>query len=258
MVVPKNSNPTLGRGLVQVYAVRADSLADAAGGNDKIWVGGEKIKSDIKPPTLQMYLNNESFVEGSQVEDSPLFIAKLTDENGLNTLQNMTLTLNDTFSVVVNDYFLADKDSYQHGTLRYLFSKLPQGEYTLKLKVADTYNNWIEGTLKFRIGNQVRLISRVVAYPNPFMEQTQLQVELLNEGEDIEIEARIFDLNGRILHTSNQTYYNSDKLIEVLTWNGTNHYHQILPAGIYVYKLLVRSVTRQHLQVVGGKLIKPK
>lgn len=257
-VVPKGIAPKLGNGLVQVYAVRLDSLADAAGGNNKIWVGGEKTTNDIKPPTLTMYLNDESFVEGSQVEDSPVLIAKLTDENGLNLLEDMTLTLNDTFSVKVNAYFLADKDNYQQGIIRFPFSKLSAGEYILRLKVADTYNNWTEGTLRFRVGNQVRLVEQILAFPNPFIDQFKLQVVLVNEGEDIETEVQIFDLNGQRLHASSRTYYNSDKTVEAFRSDEINQTAQIFPAGIYVYKVLVHSITRQHTQIVGGKLIKPK
>ncbi len=258
-VVPKNIDAKLGNGLMQVYAVRNDSLADAAGGNNQILVGGaEIVTNDVKPPILQMYLNNEAFVDGSEVEDSPLLIAKLSDENGLNLLQEMRLTLNDTFSVVVNDYFLADEDDYRSGIVRFPFHKLPEGEYVLKLKIADTYNNLTEGTLRFRVGNQVTLVKSLVAYPNPFVEQVNLQVELTNEGEDVEIQTQIFDLVGKIIRTQTQLIYNSDKIVEVFTWDGTNHFYQVAPPGTYIYRVLVHSLTRQHAQIVSGKLVKPK
>jgi hypothetical protein len=258
-VVPKNIEPKLGKGLVQVYAVRNDSLADAAGGNNQVLVGGSDISvNDIKPPTLQMYLNDETFSEGDEVEDSPMLIAKLSDENGFNFLQNVTITLNDTFSVVVNDYFLADKDDFRKGTLRFLFHKLPTGDYILRLKVADVYNNWTEGTLRFRVGSQSTLIKKVIAYPNPFVEQTTLQLELVNEGEDVEVETKIFDWNGRLIRSESQTIYNSDKTFEVFTLDAANQSRQEVPAGVYVYRLRVHSLTRQRVQVVGGKLIKPK
>jgi hypothetical protein len=258
-VVPRNIDTKLGNGLVQVYAVRGDSLADAGGGNNRIWVGGsEQLANDIKPPTLQLYLNNEAFVDGSQVDDSPILIAKLNDENGLNLNQHMVLTLNDTFTVVVNEYFVANKDDFRSGTIHFPFHKLPVGEYVLRLKVGDTYNNLTEGALKFRVGEQISLIKHVVAYPNPFVEKINLQIELINEGEDVEIETRIFDLNGQLIRVAGQTVYNSDKIIEVFTWDGTNHFNLLVPPGTFIYRILVHSLTRQHTQIVGGKLIKPK
>lgn len=258
-VVPKNIDPKLGTGLVQVYAIRADSLADAAGGNNRILVGGtEQLANDSKPPALQLYLNDETFVDGSQVDDSPVLIAKLNDENGLSLLQNMTLTLNDTFSVAVNEYFVATIDDFRSGILKYPFHKLPSGAYSLKLKVGDTYNNFAEGTLKFRVGEQVSLVRNVIAYPNPFVERLNLQLELINEGEDVEIETKIFDMTGQLVRVAGQTIYNSDKIIDVFSWDGTNHLNLLVPPGTYVYRMLVHSLTRQHTQIVGGKLIKPK
>jgi hypothetical protein len=258
-VVPKGIDPKWGAGLVQVYAVRTDSLADAGGGNDRIIVGStEQLANDIKPPTLRMYLNEETFTEGSQVDDSPLLIAKLSDENGLNLLGAMTLTLNDTFSVAVNDYFLAEKDDFKNGTIRFPFHKLPAGEYVLKLKVADTYNNLTEGTLKFRVGEQVVLVKQAIAFPNPFTDRLAIQTELVNEGEDVEIETKIFDLTGRLMHSDSQTIYNSDKIIQVLTWDGNSYDNLLMSPGTYIYRLIIHSLTRQHTQVVGGKLIKAK
>jgi hypothetical protein len=209
-VVPRNIDTKLGNGLVQVYAVRGDSLADAGGGNNRIWVGGnEQLANDIKPPTLQLYLNNESFVDGSQVDDSPILIAKLNDENGLNLNQNMTLTLNDTFTVVVNEYFVANKDDFRSGTIHFPFHKLPTGTYVLRLKVGDTYNNLTEGTLKFRVGEQITLIKqcRYALSQSLCRERLNLQLELINEGEDVEIETRIFDLNGQLIRVAGQTIY---------------------------------------------------
>lgn len=258
-IVPKDINPTLGNGKVEVYAVRADSLADAVGGNNRLLVGGSALmQNDTKPPQMQLYLNDEQFTDGSEVEDSPLFIAKLSDENGLNFAAKMTITLNDTLSIAVNDYFLADKDDYRSGVIQFPFHRLPVGEYSLILKVADTYNNMTEGTLRFRIGKEVKLISKLIAYPNPFVESTKLQLELVDEGDDIEVTVQIFDVNGRMVDTAAQTIYNSDKLLDIFTWKILNHSIYSVPSNVYVYNVWVHSLTRQRTQRQSGKLVMVK
>ncbi|AEI48952.1 type IX secretion system sortase PorU [Runella slithyformis] len=255
-IVPKDIDPTIGNGKAEVYAVRADSLADAIGGHDRLLIGGSALgQNDTKPPQMQLYLNDEQFVDGSQVEDSPLFIAKLNDENGLNFAAKMTVTLNDTLSITVNDYFLADKDDYRSGVIRFPFHRLPVGEYTLTLKVADTYNNMTVGTLRFRIGEEIKLIRNVIAYPNPFVERTKLQLELVDEGDDIELTVQIFDSNARMVGTAAQTIYNSDKLLDIFTWNVSHHSIHAVPAGIYFYNVWVHSLTRQQTQRQSGKLV---
>lgn len=255
-VVPKGTDPTLGNGRVEIYAVRADSLADAVGGHARLMIGGSApAQNDTKPPQMKLYLNNEQFTDGSEVEDSPLFIAKLSDENGLNFAVKMTVTLNDTLSIDVSDYFLADKDDYRSGTIQFPFHRLPVGEYTLTLKVADTYNNMTEGTLRFRIGKEVKLIRKVIAYPNPFVDRTQLQLELVDEGDDIEVTIQIFDVNGRMIGTAAQTIYNSDKRVDIFSWNVPDRSIHTVPAGVYVFNVWVRSLTRQQTQRQSGKLI---
>ncbi|WP_428667162.1 type IX secretion system sortase PorU [Runella sp.] len=258
-IVPKDIDPKFGNGKVEIYAARADSLADAMGGSTQLIVGGKDLAlNDTKPPVLQMYLNNKQFADGSQVEDSPLFIAELSDENGLNFAANMTVTLNDTLTIPLNNYFIANKDDYRSGSIQFPFHRLPAGEYTLKLKVEDTYNNITEGALRFRIGEEIRLIKNIIAYPNPFVERTNLQLELVDVGDDVEITVQIFDINGRIIRTEAQTIYNSDKVLELFTWDGTDHSIQNVPKGVYLYNVWVHSLTRQQTQRQSGKLIMVK
>lgn len=255
-IVPKNVEEKLARGRVQVYAVREDSLADASGGSNQIWVSGKAaIAEDNTPPKLSMYLNDGTFVDGNEVEDSPILIAEIADENGINLSKNMVLTLNDTLSMVVNQYFVSNKDDYRKGTLRYPFYKLSAGEYVLTLKIEDTYNNSSTQALRFKVGSQIRLIKNLIAYPNPFVEQTKLQIELVDEGDDVDIKTQIFDLNGQLIRTSNQTIYHSDKIIEAFNWDGTNNAGQAIPKGMYVYKVSIYSITRQYTQSLGGKLV---
>jgi len=258
-MVPQGIDTKLGLGLIQVYAVKTDSSADALGGSRQVWVGGTALANrDTQPPTIQLYLNDERFVEGSQVDDSPLVIANLSDDSGINLLQPITLTLNDTLTVAVNDYFSNTPDNYKNGTVRYQFKKLPAGDYTLRLKVADTYNNWNERTLKFKVGKESAIVKNVLAYPNPFVEQATLQVELVNEGEDVEITTFIYDISGNLIRSEIQTFYNSDAILTAMNWDAATQHRQHVPAGLYVYRLVVKSLTRQQAQTVSGKLIKPK
>lgn len=258
-VVPKNIDTKFGNGLVQIYAINADSSADAIGGSRKIMVGGINTHlNDTQPPVIQMYLNDENFIEDNPVDDSPLLIANLSDDNGINVLQPMTLTLNDTLSVVINDYFSALQDNFKRGTVRYPFKKLPAGDYLLQLKVADTYTNWNESTLRFKVGKKSTIVKNVIAYPNPFIEQATLQVELVNEGEDVEITTFIYDISGNLVKSEMKTFYNSDAILTAINWNAAMQHHQPVPVGIYVYRITIKSLTRQQTQIVGGKLIKPK
>lgn len=254
-VVPKNIDPKFTSGRAQVYALSTDSLQDAAGATNRLVVGGASPTTDTKPPTLSLFLNDDNFVEGSSTDQNPVLIAHLADENGINLYQNMVVSLNDTFSVVVNEYFSANKDDYQRGSLRYPFKNLPEGEYTLRMKATDTYNNPIEGTLRFRVNKQLNLLKELIVYPNPLVETTTIRAELYEEGDDIQIETKIFDLSGRLIKTHSDTFYNTDKVVEVYSWNGTSNGHQPVLNGLYLCQITVRSLTKNHQNSTVRKLM---
>lgn len=260
-VVPKNIDYRLGNGRVSVYAVSNDSLTDAAGGNNRILVGGtDLLATDNKPPALQLFLNNENFTDGDNVDDTPLLIAKLTDENGLNLSrvgigQDMILTLNDTLRLAVNDYFVANQDDFRAGTIRFPFSQLPAGPHQLRLKVWDTYNNSTEATLKFIVTQREAILKEVVVFPNPFSEQTTIQISPLTEGDDLEVLVQIMDLSGKVISSESYVSYNTDAKWQVATWNGTNRYNQNVAAGMYLVRLTARSLVSQKTQTLHKKVL---
>jgi len=260
-VVPKNIDYRLGSGRVSVYALSNDSLSDAAGGNNQIMVGGSALLAiDNKPPALQLFLNNEAFVNGSTVDESPLFVAKISDENGLNLSragigQDMILTLNDTLSWAINDYFLSNQDDFRSGVIRFPLAQLPAGKYGLRLKIWDTYNNSTEGTLNFTVEKQAAILKRNSVFPNPFQDQTTIQISPLKEDDDLEIRVQIIDLNGKTVRSEVFTAYNTNEIWDVMTWDGTNQYHQKVAPGMYLIKLTTRSLTTQKVQIVSSKVL---
>ena len=96
-------------------------------------------------------MNDESFVFGGLTETDALFLAKLTDENGINTSgsgvgHEIAATLdNDEKPLVLNQYYSSKLNDYKNGSVKYPYKDLSPGPHSIKLKVWDTYN-----TSKFR------------------------------------------------------------------------------------------------------------
>jgi Peptidase family C25 len=260
-VVPKNIDERLGFGRLQVYALRADSLADAAGANNRILVGGnESLLADNKPPILQTYLNDLSFTDGATVNDTPIFYAKINDENGLNLSQagigqDMVLTLNDTLSWIVNDYFVAEKDDYRKGTIRFPLPKLPVNTHRLSLKVWDTYNNSAQNTLNFSVVAQKQIIKKLLVYPNPLIDRVNFDAELFDDRQDVEATIEIYDLSGKILKSWHTTIYGADTTIDLGEWDGKDAARNLLPRGLYFYRLRLDLPQSQQFENLGGKLL---
>ena len=70
------------------------------------------------------------------------------------------------------------------------------------------------------------------AYPNPFNPVTTLSYDIPNEGF---VDVTVYDMMGRAIKNlvrADQSYgYKSIK------WNATNNQNQIVPAGVYIYKI---------------------
>ena len=70
------------------------------------------------------------------------------------------------------------------------------------------------------------------AYPNPFNPVTTLSYDIPNKGF---VDVTVYDMMGRAIKNlvrSDQSYgYKSIK------WNATNNQNQIVPAGVYIYKI---------------------
>ena len=260
-VVPKNIDYNLGKGRIQIYAIRNDSLADAAGGSEQVWVGGSNLLiNDSKPPAMQLFMNDESFIDGGEVSENPVFMARVSDENGLNIASNgigndMTITLNDTLKIVVNDYFSATIDNFKAGTIQYPFQKLPAGDYNLKLKIWDTYNNSTIESLKLRVGLRKEVLKSLITFPNPFSESVTFQLSPLEEGDDLEVSLKISDITGKIIDSFSSTLYDTDPNLSFYTWNGTSQNNELLPKGMYFYQINVKSLTQQKTQNLSGKLL---
>jgi Peptidase family C25 len=260
-VVPKNIDYRLGKGRVSVHAMSADSLVNAAGGSNQVLVGGSDVLvADNKPPVMTLFLNNEDFKNGGEVNENPLFIAKISDENGLNLSragigQDMRLTLNDTLALTMNDYFTANQDDFRAGVILFPFQQLPAGNHKLKLKVWDTYNNATEGTLDFRVLPSGKVLKNWVVFPNPFSDIATVQLSPMKEGDDLEMSMQIFDLSGKLVKAEKYDSYNTDNDWKAATWQGTDQYNQKVATGVYSLRLTVRSLVTQKVQIVLSKLL---
>ena len=259
-VVPKNIDYRIGKGRVETYAMRSDSLFDASGGGSIIVGGTDLLANDNKPPLITMYLNDKTFTDGQEVGENPVLIANLNDDNGLNISRggignDMVLTLNDTLSITVNDYFSATTNDYQNGTINYTFDKLKAGSYVLKLKVWDSYNNSSESSLGFRVAEQNKIIESITAFPNPFSESVTFQLNQFKNNNDLEVDIVIIDLNGKTIKVSQATAYNTDSNWAVYQWNGTNQNGNDVANGLYLFQMNIRDLNTQKTQKVTGKML---
>jgi hypothetical protein len=250
-VAPKDILFNYGQGKISVYASSPSSPIDAGGFYDNVQVGGvnKNAGTDNTPPLVQLYMNDESFVSGGLTNNNPLFIAKVSDENGINTGTSgvgheITSYLSTkTEPYILNDYYSAELDDYTKGVIRYPIKNLTTGNYAMRFKVYDTYNNESEAYLEFVVANNEKLaLDHVLNYPNPFSTHTDFHFDHNRAGDDIEVLIQVYTVTGKMIKSFDQVFYNSPSHISGIYWNGKDDYEDNIGKGVYVYKVKVRSL----------------
>lgn len=248
-VVPKDIKYTYGSGKVALYA--SNSTQDAMGANSSVIIGGtaKNVATDNTPPTIRLYMNDESFVFGGSTSHNPVLLAKLTDENGINTAGSGTgheitaMLDNDQDNLMVmNDYYTADADNYQSGTVRFPLKELTPGPHSIRLKAWDTHNSSSEEYLELYVSNETKIaLEHVLNHPNPFSTHTTFHFDHNKAGDNLDIQVQIFTISGKLVRTLETTSYASKTHLAELTWDGRDEYNDKLAKGVYVYKVNVRS-----------------
>lgn len=250
-VLPKNISYKYHPGKLTMYAWNESELIDASGATRNFVLGGTapETVADQKPPTGNIYLNEPSFVSGGTVGTSSLFIAKLSDESGINISNNgfnnsITLTLNDEEPLVLNDFYTASTNDYTKGTVLFALQNLEPGSYSAELKFWDTYNNSATSRVEFKVSDKpIIRIYNANLFPNPVPVdgEATFRFEHDREGEELEINISLYSMKGEQVHRSNFTIDNSPGTIDDLRWTVGNLQGTSLEKGVYLYRLSVTS-----------------
>ncbi len=248
-IVPRDIAYHYGYGKISSFAF--DGNDDAAGYSENIVVGGSDSRAvtDTEGPGIRLYMNDASFVSGGITDRNPRLLAFLTDSSGINTTgsgigHDITLTLNNDPStlIVLNDYYVADADSYQSGTIEYPFANLDEGSYNVRLKAWDVFNNSSEADLDFVVTSTEELTLRnVFNYPNPFTDNTSFHFEHNHPGADIDVLIQIFTVSGRLVKTISRTINTTGFKPDPIPWNGLDEFGSRIGRGVYIYRLRVRT-----------------
>jgi hypothetical protein len=248
--VPRDIRIPVGNGRISFYAKRNQILLDKTGYNTDIKVGGINTSAvaDNTGPTVRLYMNDETFVNGGITNESPFFLAILEDEHGINTASGIghdivgILDGDETKPYIMNDYYEADVDSFAMGRVYFPFRNLAVGLHTITFKAWDVYNNPITAEIQFVVvGDESITLSHVLNYPNPFVSYTEFWFSHNRPFEPLEVQVQVMTITGKIVWSKNQTVTTDGFLSREITWDGKDDFGDRIGKGVYVYKLSVKS-----------------
>ena len=251
-VVPRDVGMQIDFGKFSFYSKENNSLNDKNGYDLSVLIGGinENAEDDNIGPDIELFMNDESFISGGITNESPNLIVKLFDENGINTSSGVghdivaIIDSDQLNSYILNDYYQANTDDYQNGTINFPLNNIPPGNHTLSLKAWDVYNNSSESEINFTVfdENQDLVIENVLNYPNPFINYTEFWFNH-NSSTPLNVTIQIFTISGRlvktILGTTDPNENNS--FSRDFYWDGRDDFGDKVGKGVYIYKLNARS-----------------
>jgi hypothetical protein len=151
-------------------------------------------------PQIELYLSSLDFREGDTVGETPMLIAKISDDNGINIAGNagrdILLVIDGSLQpIAVTRHFSYDLDSYTQGMLYYQLPKLSEGSHTVQLIAFDSFNLPAVASTNFTVKIQGNFyIDRFLIYPNPMQRETSFTFML---SEDAELSISIYTIRGR-------------------------------------------------------------
>lgn len=248
-VVPKDIALNIDFGKISYYA--HNGQIDAQGYDTTFYVGGIDPNgvADEVGPSIQLFMNQEGFVNGSVTDENPVLLAKLADDNGINTVGNgighdivAVLDAQTAQPFVLNDFYTANLDSYQAGEVRYQFQNLSPGPHTLSLKVWDVNNNSSTAQIDFVVQTKEEpVLQHVLNYPNPFTTRTEFMFEHNQSCSSLDVQVQIFTVSGRLVKTIAQEVPTSGFRVNGIFWDGRDDFGDELARGTYLYRLRVQT-----------------
>jgi hypothetical protein len=255
-IVPKDISYNYGSGKISFYGM--DNLTDANGSCDDVIIGGssDSISNDTEGPTMKIYMNDDKFVFGGTTDENPKLLVYVSDSSGINTVgtgigHDFTAILDEaTVSpIVLNDYYEADKDSYQSGKILYQLRDLEEGPHKLKVKVWDVHNNSAEDYTEFIVATSEDLIIKhLLNYPNPFTTSTSFYFEHNHPGAELDILIQVFTVSGKLVKTIESQVTATGYRCGPFEWDGLDDFGDRIGRGVYIYRLKVRTDTGQTVE----------
>lgn len=252
-IMPKDILYTSGFGKISYY-VYNETTTDANGYDRKLQIGGNACHiNDTKGPAIQLYMNDEKFVSGEITNESPKLIVKLFDENGINTVSSSIghdisacLDGNTAKKIILNDYYVSEKDNYQKGTASYPFINLEPGDHKLTVKAWDVADNSSEATISFTVKPAESIsLSHVLNYPNPFSTKTSFYFEHNQIATQMDVLIQIFTITGKVVKTIRTSFVSEGFRSIPIDWDGRDDFGDKLAQGVYFYHLLVKTDSNQ-------------
>lgn len=247
--VPKDIDYSNESGLINIFALNSQTGEAVNGCNGDFVVGGTgSLSTDSIGPSVYCYLNSPSFVNGGNVNNTPYFVAEMSDKDGINAAgsgigHDMLLVIDGDLSktYVLNSNFEYDFGSYTTGRTYYNIPELEPGKHTLKFRAWDIMNNSSTTELTFNVvrGLTPSIVS-VDCSSNPATTSTTFIINHDRMGSNLNVEIYVYDIGGRPVWHHKESGVSPSGAYTV-DWDLTGSDGGRLNTGVYIYRVKIGS-----------------
>ena len=242
----------------RIYAYAYKPGRDAVGATCNVIVYGSDASAEVETegPEITIFMDDRTFRSGDVVTPSPMLIVDLADGSGINASgagighRIEAWIGDDPDPVDLTEFYTTSAEDYRVGSAERELLDLEPGEYRVRVRAWDIFNNPAEATAYFRIleGEPDDLmITEVMNYPNPMGRQTEFLFRH-NQSAPLDVTIDIYTPAGRKIKRLEQRG-TTDRFVRV-PWNGEDADGQRVANGVYFYRLRVTLGSGEEEQVV--------
>lgn len=257
-VIPKDISFVGLPGRLYSYALSDDDRF-AKGATRSFKVNGiDSVTSvDYYGPKIDLYVDGKTFKAGNLVRKSPVIIAEISDETGINTTgagvgHNIEMWLDDNLrSENVTPLFSTSFEDARIGKVEKQVFNLSPGRHSVRLRAWDVFNNYSEQETYFVVAesDEKMIASDVSSAPNPFSDKTCFSFQH-NQSAEFSAGIRIFTTSGdmvRSLDFSVGTSHTGE-----VCWDGRDDAGNSVAGGMYVYSVTMTAENGTRQEKTGN------
>ena len=214
---------------------------------DSVYVKTNLLENtlDTIGPVINAYLNDPLFKQGGWAAPNSTIFISLTDTSGIQTSGNalghdLAIWLdNNPVPMIVNNFFIADINTYLSGKVQYALPLLSEGKHKCIIKAWDLLGNSSSDTIYFEVPNSSHLtIKNAFNFPNPFIDKSTFGFEVNQVGNEAQIGFEVMGIAGQRVYEQSLKLVNYTNKI-FLNWNGITSAGTMLKPGTYYYRFTI-------------------
>ena len=247
--VPQDISYSESTGLINLYAINNSRTVTLHGTCSHFVLGGDASAShDNTGPSVYCFLNSESFTNGDKVNLTPYFVARVSDDDGINATGNgighdlqLVIDGQTAQTYVLNDYFSYDFGSHTSGTVGFSIPPLTVGKHKLQFRVWDTQNNSTTSEISFVVVESLEpIFFDVESTQNPATTHTSFRILHDRTGSQMDVILDVYDLSGRHLWQHAESGVPTDDTY-LVDWDLTSGSGSRISTGVYLYRIRISS-----------------